>query len=268
MSNPLSLEYRIIKFICDRLPRVRGFGCIATWLGRFYVRKRRPDLECDVLGARMWLSPHECVDRALMLSPHLYDWRELEYVRRNIEADGVFIDAGANIGFYSLMISKMVPRGRVYAIEASPATYGRLCRNITRNSADNVVAVNVGISDRKEVLVMAQQKDSLDMNSGGNSFVYDGGGDCINVDCVSLLEFVNERGVGRISGLKLDTEGFENKILRHYFSNGGVPPKVIILEQHPWDCERFGDVVSYLCQVGYRVAFKTRGNNYVLAYGV
>lgn len=62
----------------------------------------------------------------------------------------VFVDVGANIGYFSLLASKLVgPGGRVVAIEASPEVFDLLRRNLELNKAHNVRAVNVAISDRE-----------------------------------------------------------------------------------------------------------------------
>jgi FkbM family methyltransferase len=74
------------------------------------------------------------------------------YITRWIESrlapGDTFIDVGANIGYYSLLASRRVgPRGRVVAIEPSPALFRALQQNLARNRARNVRAVNVAVSD-------------------------------------------------------------------------------------------------------------------------
>lgn len=262
------VEFKVLRFFTSHVPRLPQICRIATLLGRIYVRKPRPVLECDVYGFKMVLSPHECVDRALMFAPHLYDWREIEYMKSNLPQDGVFIDAGANVGFYTLMASRMVPNGKVYAIEAVSKTYSRLENHVKENQLANVITIHVGLSDCNEVLPLSQQRESLQGNSGGNSFVYSGGGAVEYIQCSPLLDIVRKYELNKISALKIDTEGFENKILRRYFADGGPVPDFVIIEQHPWDVEKFGDIVGFLCEVGYAVVFKTRSNNYLLRYGV
>ena len=46
----------------------------------------------------------------------------------------VFVDVGANMGYYSIRIGALVgPQGRVYSFEPNPETYEFLCDNITVN---------------------------------------------------------------------------------------------------------------------------------------
>jgi len=83
-----------------------------------------------------------------MWEPHLTSW----IVRRLVPGDG-FIDVGANVGYYSLLASKLVgEQGRVVAIEASPATFKVLQRNLNLNQVRNVRAVNMAVYDSNTVM--------------------------------------------------------------------------------------------------------------------
>jgi FkbM family methyltransferase len=76
-----------------------------------------------------------------------------EYISRGLKPGDTFVDVGANIGYYSLLASKIVgPTGSVVAIEASPMIFGRLRRNLEINDSSNVRAINVAASDRKGTL--------------------------------------------------------------------------------------------------------------------
>ena len=80
--------------------------------------------------------------------PNLTRW-----VLRNLAPGDVFIDVGANVGYYSLLASQRVgERGSVVAIEASPTTFQTLRHNLALNSADNVRVVNVAVYHSKTVM--------------------------------------------------------------------------------------------------------------------
>lgn len=58
----------------------------------------------------------------------------------------VFVDVGANIGYYSILASRAVgPRGRVIAIEPVPSTFAQLKANIHANRCENIVALNCSV---------------------------------------------------------------------------------------------------------------------------
>src|SRR5574341_861166 len=77
--------------------------------------------------------------------PHLTRW-----IGRRLSPGDAFIDVGANIGYFSLLASKLVgDSGTVVSIEASPRTFDLLQGNLARNRAHNIRAVNVVVSDRR-----------------------------------------------------------------------------------------------------------------------
>lgn len=77
--------------------------------------------------------------------PNLTHW-----IVQRMKPGDTFIDVGANIGYFSLLASKLVGQhGRVVAIEASPATFKILRHNLTLNRVQNVRAVNVAVYHTK-----------------------------------------------------------------------------------------------------------------------
>lgn len=60
---------------------------------------------------------------------------DVDYVLRYAVTlpDIYFLDLGANIGYWSVVASKLLPPGRVLALEASPPQYERLSRNSELN---------------------------------------------------------------------------------------------------------------------------------------
>ncbi|WP_431236978.1 FkbM family methyltransferase [Mycolicibacterium aichiense] len=67
-----------------------------------------------------------------------------QFIRDHMKADDVAVDVGANIGYFSLLMSTCVrPSGKVIAIEASPSNARRLRANIELNNADDIVEIVV-----------------------------------------------------------------------------------------------------------------------------
>jgi FkbM family methyltransferase len=66
----------------------------------------------------------------------------------SLEPADIFIDVGANIGWHTLLASKIVgTSGKVYAIEASPGIFLKLKKNVDLNRIDNVKLMNVAASN-------------------------------------------------------------------------------------------------------------------------
>jgi FkbM family methyltransferase len=236
-----------------QLPRVKGSGRLASLVQKVYNRKPRERVRVPVLDFTMELDPSECVDGALLFAPQLYDYREFKLLRELIRPGDVFLDAGANIGAYSLVASRLVgAKGRVIAIEASAENFSGLKSNCELSDARNVQAVHVGISDKPEKLRMAC---SFYGNKSGNSFLKESPiGEWI--ECLPLADILAGQEVTRIDGAKFDIEGFEYKVLSAFFDTAslGLWPRFMIFE-HNADLlhKSGGDVRQLLKLVGYSV---------------
>lgn len=89
--------------------------------------------------------------------PNLTHWIQ----RRLAPGDG-FIDVGANVGYYTLLASKLVgSSGTVVSIEALPAMFAVLENNLKINNARNVRAVNRAAWDTDDVLTIYTQPGDL-----------------------------------------------------------------------------------------------------------
>ncbi|WP_338686566.1 FkbM family methyltransferase [Streptomyces acidiscabies] len=75
--------------------------------------------------------------------PHL-----TSFVSRRLHPGDTFLDVGANIGYYTVLASRLVgPTGRVVAVEPSPDFHQALTGNVRLNGCANVRTVNTAVSD-------------------------------------------------------------------------------------------------------------------------
>lgn len=249
-------ELRLYRYIGGRLPAVpHATAIVNRILGPIYLRKHRSPIQVDVLGVKMELNPHEAVDRNLLFCPQLYDPLEIGFMLKVLGAEDVFVDVGSHIGFYSLMASKKIARGSIVAIEADPFTFKRLEKNVELNGI-NVTLVNKGVGDKREDLVLNVQDSG---NRGGSSFISGiESNQTITVHCYPLLDILNECGIEKITCMKLDIEGFEFKVLKHFFENAESKlfPKYIISE-FVNEAETSGSQLELLEANGYSVVAKS-----------
>src|SRR6266571_5902481 len=228
----MDAELRRLLRLSRRFPRIRGFGRLGGLLSQIYTRKERPAVLVDVLGYHMALEPRECVDAALIFCPQLYEHFEIGYLKQFLQPGGYFLDAGANVGFYSLIAAGIIgPSGRALAIEADPTNFSKLTTNVTLNNlGETVILRNLGLSDRFETLRLGL---NLTGNRGGNSFL-DEGQAGVMVRCAPLFEVLNEVGLDHIDVAKFDIEGFEHKVLKKFLESAApkLLSRVIIIEQN------------------------------------
>lgn len=236
-----------------RLPRMRGAGRICGLVQWIYNRKRRRDTLADVLDFKMVLDPSDNLEGQLLFSPHLYDRKEIACLRKHLKPGDTFVDAGANVGFYSLIASKLIGSlGSVLAIEADPVNASRLKANLQASGATNVRVVNAGLSDRAETLRLGLNTSG---NRSGHSFLYDGP-DSVNVECKTFSEMLLSEGIRKIDGAKFDIEGFEFKVLQKFFQDGRADlwPTFFVIESNPFFGNKVGgDPLQLLAQHGYQI---------------
>jgi FkbM family methyltransferase len=65
-----------------------------------------------------------------------------------MEDDGVFLDIGANMGWYSINIALSRRAAQIHCFEPIPKTYKYLQKNIRLNAVTNINAYNFGLSNR------------------------------------------------------------------------------------------------------------------------
>ena len=128
------------------------------------------------------------------------DWEPFQtnIIEKLVKKGEVVFDIGANIGFYTLLFSKLVgENGKVYAFEPDPETFSLLKRNIGENNINNVVLINKAVSNKEEKIDFY----ILESNTSGNSVFKE------NLDKVASKSI-------KVDFVKLDIEGSELKALQ------------------------------------------------------
>lgn len=139
------------------------------------------------------------------------DALETRFLQRVVKPGWVAIDAGANVGYYSLLFSKLVgPGGLVYAFEPSNLIWGKLSKTIALNSPTNLRAFKLALSD-------ACGKAALDSGPAGNlgktRLLRMSTQGCDFVDQITLDSFAEQNTLSRLDVIKVDIEGCEERFL-------------------------------------------------------
>lgn len=126
----------------------------------------------------------------------------------------VVLDVGAHIGSETLYFANKVgPAGRVISIEAHPGIFDFLRRTVEINRLDQVVCVNVAVSDKHEQIFIEDNFGGEGFGQFlGNAITHDPtSGLC--VDALTIDELCAEHRVDRIDYLKMNIEGAERPAL-------------------------------------------------------
>lgn len=183
-----------------------------------------------------------------------YNIGELEFLRRRLQPGSTFVDVGANVGTFTLPIATHIGRdGRVIAIEPHPTAFRRLSFNAGELQFSNVTLLNCAIGEKEGQLSISTDQANL-----GACRISDSG---VSVPAKTLLGVVTDCGADRIDALKVDVEGYEDKVLMPFFRQAPRslwPATVAIehLERDNWS----EDCIEHMKLAGYREVTKTRSN--------
>ncbi len=144
-----------------------------------------------------------------LLLTGVFEEKQTEILKKMTPVGGVFIDIGANIGYYSLCAARWVGhRGKVYSFEPIPSTLKRLESNIELNKRSNVFIYSWACSSINGERKMVTGKDS-----GWSRLEYCDEGDTL-VKVITLDTFVESIKLSRIDVIKIDTEGADFEVLK------------------------------------------------------
>ena len=198
---------------------------------RYLLRRSHLLAKCNYFGARFKCKTEDVIGRHLF-KKGVHEKENTDYIIKHIKLeDGeLALDIGANIGWFSVLLSKLASdEARIFAFEPEPSNFELLEHNLKQNECANVVAVNKGVSDKDGVMSLYLHPDK---NRGRHSLIPDSSLRKIEVDIVSLDSFFNATPPGKIRFLKIDIEGYEyfafkgaQKLLAH------VP--MILMEYSP-----------------------------------
>lgn len=199
------------------------------------------------------------VENKMLFGSKLRDEQELKILRGAVADGGVFLDIGANIGYYSLMAASF-GASRVLAFEPNPKVFSRLCFNISANSLEERVKP-LQIALGAETTTMTMIVTDHDMGGSRIANDSDDSSNGISVQMAPLKKVLQDEEIHRIDALKIDVEGMEDSVLFPFFeaSDRRLWPHVIIIEytsQHQWK----RDILSWLIDSGYQEIERNRSN--------
>jgi FkbM family methyltransferase len=134
---------------------------------------------------------------------HLSDNYEVAVAHWLYQKGKTFVDVGANIGKYSVVLSDYYDR--IYAFEPSEETFEVFAQNLKMNDITNIVA------EKKALGVSFSEEDLyLNPNSGSTSLLFNPHFKTEKIQVVPLDIY----GLKDISIIKIDVEGAEPQALR------------------------------------------------------
>ena len=239
----------------------RVFGRL-RWLDRHLWSDKAGIVDVERFGLRWRLYQRGNVaDSRLLLRPDGFEPAEIASIINSIVPGFTFIDVGANCGFYSLRIALAtsgLEGGRIIAIEPHPGMRRRLEFNVKLNGALGVNILGCALGDHNGTAKLLEGERNV-----GESRISEQGS--IEVETHTLLDIFETENLERIDAIKVDVEGFEDRVLYPFFSEAldHILPRVIVAE-HSWSGAWKSDWLPHASARGYRERTRTRLGNVIL----
>lgn len=220
-------------------------------------------LDLQVWDLKLRLLPRgNMSEQKLYTAPQLFDRDEFALLARVLRPGGVFVDVGANAGIYSFWAHRcMQGRGRIVAVEPDPEMRRRLEFNLRTNGLADIDLCPVALSDHEgtaELQVNPRQRGENTLELGEAQRV---GGErqSLTVPVTTLLALLQSKGVTRVDALKIDIEGHEPPVLRHFLTHApeSMWPRAVISE---FKDQTASDILDLFAQRGYQRRETTKLN--------
>ena len=233
------------RVVRQLLPNFRLRPHLASLFGR--------SVRVSVLGKALNMDLRDDAMSSTLFAEGIWEPEETSFVGKALQPGMVFVDVGANIGYYTVIASGIVgSAGKVFAFEPDPKNFELLQKNIDTNGCENVIAVQKAVTASVQSLFLYRSN-----NNFGDHRVYEPHGEflagnvrsAIAIESVSLDQYF-DLNLARIDLLKMDIQGSEydafvgmRKLLERYsditiltefwpkgLAQAGASPKVFLDE--------------------------------------
>jgi FkbM family methyltransferase len=253
LPRPLGAVCRGLLDVWARTGRAPGwrFRIIENWGQRLSSQRLIGHLPN---GCRMLCDLRDVVQR------QIYFWGVFEpceawLFTQLIKPGMTVVDAGANIGQYTLLAARCVGEtGMVHAFEPVPSVFERLSHHITWNKLTNVVLNRAALWSEDRDRISLGLDEAEGHNVSRYTILSDTG--AVSAPAVCLDSYADRRGFTRLDFVKIDIEGAEpaaiagaQKVLRKF-------TPLVLLEMVPARLLQVGvqaqELLATMRELGYR----------------
>ena len=230
----------------------KGRGLSNTKIGRFVYGKifvpNKPNYVI-VEGFKLYIHEGKDLLSDSLLITKEYEPLETKVIKDIVKEGNIVVDAGANIGYYTILLSKAVGHnGKVYAFEPEKSCFNLLKKNCRENKCYNVILINKALSNKEgEIKFYINEKDK------GSSSVIENG-DAVIVQSTTLDKEISKP----IDFMKIDIEGAELQALQGATTSLRSCSKMVI--EIPEDRKDFESIKELLIKNKYKIERLDIGN--------
>lgn len=230
---------------------------VLTSLRRRYFKTELPDEDVVLVSNGMQIrvrNPRVSAIGRSIFNTGLWEPEVSEVVESIVTPGMTVIDVGADIGYYTLLLARLVgPSGKVLAFEPIPAAKANLDFNVELNHLDTVQTFPVALFDKSGESLL---EDPLRV-SRINLVKKTATGNDITVPLVVFDESRLAFGVERLDFVKIDVEGAELNVLKGMEHTLRMFHPLILIEIHSSPLGNFGftpsDLMDFLGAHAYQI---------------
>lgn len=204
-----------------------------------------------------------CAD--YILENGIYEYPLIRWCQQYLTKEGTFIDIGAHMGTYSVLLSRYCKE--VHAFEAQASTYECLSVSVSINNNFKITTHHTALGDKEETLTLYHVSED-----GGCSSVRKEVSSNMNMDIIGTetvqVKTLDSFDIRNVDFIKIDVEGYELPVIKgavKTLENNNYPP--FIFEAWPTDWYKADreKLINYIKSLGYKVHAITGVNNMYLA---
>ncbi len=166
----------------------------------------------------------------------------------------VFMDIGANVGFYSLAVRQHFPAAKILCFEPTPGTFNELVLNIRANQYDkDIDPLRLALSSSSGKARFLDFGESSGKNGIQSTSIHRKQPDTFELEAeINRLDNLVDFSGTRIA-IKIDTEGHELDVL--IGANTILSDNLCLVQIETGHHKTCQDVIGYLGTIGYRRVF-------------
>jgi FkbM family methyltransferase len=191
-----------------------------------------------------------------------YELEDSEMLYKLVKNNDIIFDIGANIGWYSIHLSKKLIGTKIYSFEPIPETFSKLKKNVELNSINNINLVNLPLSNEIQNLLFYYSPSATGASSSVNISEEK---DIKKLECTTdtIDNFVSNNKIEKIDFIKCDVEGSELFVFQGGIESIKKYSPVIFTEMLRKWALKFNyhpnDIINLLKSMGYKCFYSSNG---------
>jgi FkbM family methyltransferase len=214
----------------------------------WYSHSTKLVVQAHYMNSKVLVRPNE--DVGLQILTGTFEKNDLIYLLSKLKEGDLFIDVGANIGLFSIVVAKANATVRVHAFEPIPINVHLFKASLCLNKIESVKVNESCVGD-----YVGEVEFSLSVDSAYSS-IHDTGRlpevKKFKAKITTLSDYVTNNCIKRVDVLKIDVEGAEKLVLdgaRNIFVDHSMQPRLILMELFDQNFKQFKTSITEIVQL-------------------